>query len=100
MQNEDSSDDDPSADLGRGALMPRKVVRLFRNTTDEQVKLTWSEDGEQKELVTTPGHHFLDRFGSFPTIEEMIENGKTASVLASGELIDERGNPPEWRAVA
>ncbi len=100
MQKEGSSADDPSADLGRSTLVPRKVVRLFRNTTDEWVKLTWAEGGEAKELIATPGHHFLDRFGSFPTIEEMIENGKTASVLASGELIDERGNPPEWRAVA
>jgi hypothetical protein len=79
---------DSSADLGRGALVPRKVVRLYRNTTDEWVKLTWSEDGEQKELVTTPGHHFFDRFGSFPTIEEMLENGKATVVLASGELTE------------
>ncbi len=79
---------DPSADLGRGALVPRKVVRLFRNTTDEWVKLTLSEDGEQKELVTTPGHHFLDRFGNYPTIGEMLENGRATVVLASGELTE------------
>jgi len=28
---------DPAADLGRGALVPRKVVRLYRNTTEEWV---------------------------------------------------------------
>lgn len=76
---------DPSADLGRGALVPRKVVRLYRNTTEEWVKLTWTEGGEAKELIATPGHHFLDRFGSFPTIEDMLENGKATVVLASGE---------------
>ncbi len=77
---------DPAADLGRGALVPRKVVRLYRNTTKEWVKLTWTEGGEAKELIATPGHHFLDRFGSFPTIEDMLENGKATVVLASGEL--------------
>lgn len=56
---------DPAADLGRGALVPRKVVRLFRNTTEEWVKLSWAEGGAQEELITTPGHHFLDRFGNF-----------------------------------
>jgi hypothetical protein len=79
---------DPVADLGRGALVPRKVVRLYRNTTEEWVKLTWSEGGEARELVATPGHHFLDRFGGFPTIEEMLENGRATVVLVSGELTE------------
>ncbi len=79
---------DPAADLGRGALVPRKVARLYRNTTDEWVKLAWVEGGETKELVATPGHHFLDRFGNFPTIEEMLENGRATVVLASGELTE------------
>lgn len=79
---------DPAADLGRGALVPRRVVRLYRNTTEEWVKLTWVDGGEAKELIATPGHHFLDRFGNFPTIEEMLENGKATVVLASGELTE------------
>ena len=79
---------DPAADLGRGALVPRKVVRLYRNTTEEWVKLTWAEGDEQKELIATPGHHFLDRFGTFPTIEEMLESGKATVVLASGALTE------------
>ena len=70
---------DPSADLGRGALVPRKVVRLYRNTTDEWVKLTWAEGGEAKELIATPGHHFLDQFGNFPTIEAMLEIGRATA---------------------
>jgi hypothetical protein len=69
-------------------LAPRKVVRLYRNSTEEWVKLTWAEGGEAKELIATPGHHFLDRFGSFPTIAEMLENGRATVVLASGELIE------------
>ena len=71
-----------------GALVQRRVVRLYRNTTEEWVKLTWAEGGEQRELVTTPGHHFLDRFGNFPTIEEMLENGRATVVLASGDLAE------------
>jgi hypothetical protein len=38
----------PSADLGRGALVPRKVVRLYRNTTGEWVKLAWVEDAKSR----------------------------------------------------
>jgi hypothetical protein len=49
---------DSEADLGRGALVPRRVVRVYRNTTEEWVKLTWAEGGEAKELISTPGHHF------------------------------------------
>ena len=64
------------------------MVRLYRNSTDEWVKLTWSEGGEARELVATPGHHFLDRFGNFPTIEEMLESGRATVVLASGELTE------------
>jgi len=76
---------DPAADHGRGALVARKVVRIYRNATDEWVKLTWEEDGETRELIATPGHHFLDRFGNFPTIEEMPEAGRAMAVLASGK---------------
>jgi hypothetical protein len=79
---------DPAAYLGQGALVPRKVVRLYRNTTEEWVKLTWSEGGEVKELVATPGHLFLDQFGKFPTIAEMLQNGRATVVLASGELTE------------
>jgi Ca2+-binding RTX toxin-like protein len=83
---------DPAADLGRGALVPRKVVRLYRNTTEEWVRLTWVENGveggEHKELVATPGHHFLDQFGKFPPLEEMLQNGRATVVLASGELAE------------
>jgi hypothetical protein len=80
-------------------LVPRKVVRLYRNTTEEWVKLTWVEGGEQKELIATPGHHFLDRFGHFPTIEEMLVNDRATVVLASDALIG--GNSRNlWSAAA
>jgi len=91
---------DPVAELGRGALVPHKVVRLYRNTTEEWVKLRWAEGGEQSELVTTPGHHFRDRFGNFPTIEDMLENGRATVVLASGELTEVTAERSDRRMAA
>ncbi|MFK3776577.1 M10 family metallopeptidase C-terminal domain-containing protein [Agrobacterium sp. NPDC089420] len=79
---------DPSADLGRGGLVPCKVTRLYRNTTTEWIKLTWQENGQAQVLVATPGHHFLNVFGEFPPIEDMIENGKATVVLASGATVE------------
>ena len=79
---------DARANKGRGALAPRRVVRIYRNTTTEWVRLTWVEGGEPRELATTPGHHFLDEFGQFPTIGEMARSGRATVVLASGELAE------------
>jgi hypothetical protein len=70
----------PAADRDRRAFVPRKVVRLYRNTTEEWLKLTSAEGGEAKELIATPGHHFLDRCGNFPKIEEMLESGRGMNV--------------------
>jgi hypothetical protein len=79
---------DPAVDCGRGALVPRRVTRLYRKQTDEWVKLAWLENGETKELISTPGHHFLDSAGQFPTIADMIRKGSATVVLASGELAE------------
>jgi hypothetical protein len=79
---------DPHSENGRGALSPRRVTKLFRNTTTEWVKLTWIEDGEKKELFATPNHTFLDRFGTFKTIAEMASNGRTTLVLESNKLVN------------
>jgi hypothetical protein len=35
-----------------------------------------------------PGHHFLDQFGGFPTIAQMLRDGSATLVLASGELAE------------
>ena len=79
---------DPAADGGRGALVPKRVKRLFRNTTTEWIKLTWLENGEAKELVATPGHHMLDKTGAFTRLDRMLQNGKAEIVLASGEVVE------------
>ena len=79
---------DPAADLGRGALVPRRITRLYRNTTTEWIKLNWLENGQPKELITTPGHHFLNDLGQFPTIAAMLRDGQTTVVLADGSLTE------------
>jgi hypothetical protein len=79
---------DPTADGGRGALVPKRVKRLFRNSTTEWIKLTWLENGEAKELVATPGHHMLDKTGAFTRLDRMVQNGKAEIVLASGEVVE------------
>jgi hypothetical protein len=79
---------DPAVDGGRGALVPKRVKRLFRNTTTEWIKLTWLENGEAKELVATPGHHMLDKTGAFTRLDLMMQNGKAEIVLASGEVVE------------
>ena len=70
---------DARADKGRGALVPRRVSRLYRNTTTDWLRLRW-HDGT-REVITTPGHHFLDAFGGFPTIEEMVKEGRAQPFL-------------------
>ena len=75
---------DPNVDQGRGGVVLKRVKTLYRNNTSEWVKLSWQEEGEEKELYATPGHHFLDQYGDFPTIEEMLKNGGATVVLASG----------------
>lgn len=79
---------DARANKGRGGLVPRRVVRIYRNTTTEWIRLSWVEGGERRELVATPGHHFLDQFGQFPTIAEMTRTGRATVVLASGALAE------------
>ena len=79
---------DPYTDDGRGALVPRRVTKLFSNVTTEWVKLSWTEAGVARELVATPGHHFRDQHGNFPSIAEMIRDGGATVVLASGELAE------------
>ncbi len=67
------------------ALVPRRVTRLYRNTTTDWIRLRWF-DGTAREGVTTPGHHFQDELGGFPTTPERARTGSATVVLASGEL--------------
>jgi hypothetical protein len=68
--------------------VPKRVKRLFRNSTTEWIKLTWLENGEAKKLVATPGHHMLDKTGAFTRLDRLVQNGKAEIVLASGEVVE------------
>jgi hypothetical protein len=70
---------DARADKGRGALVPRRVTRLYRNTTTDWIRLRWF-DGKAREGVTTRGHHFLGEFGRFLTTLEMNRTGSATAV--------------------
>ncbi|WP_306140799.1 DUF4214 domain-containing protein [Roseibium sp. MMSF_3412] len=55
--------------------------------------MSWVEDGEAKELVTTPGHQFLAAQGGFKEIESLVAGGRGTVVLADGseaEVTSER----------
>jgi hypothetical protein len=80
---------DPTADLGRGSLVPRRVTRLFRNSTTEWIMLTWVDpvSGEAKELVATPGHNMLDKFGGFSRLDALVKGNICEIILSSGDCI-------------
>jgi hypothetical protein len=90
---------DARAGKGRGALVPRRVTRLYRNTTTDWLRLRW-HDGTAREVITTPGHHFLDELGGFPTIEEMVKEDRATVVLASGGLTQVTGERMDRRVAA
>jgi hypothetical protein len=89
---------DPSADLGRGALVPKRVVRLFHNETEEWLRLNWRESGEDRELTVTPGHRFLDVAGRFRRIDEITTDIAPTVVLADGSLAQVRAERIVWSA--
>lgn len=56
---------DGSEELGRGSFATKRVTRVFENITDSWVKLS-------NGLTVTPGHHFLDPFGTFRPIADIL----------------------------
>jgi hypothetical protein len=89
---------DPTADFGRGALVPKRVVRLFHNETKEWLRLSWHEGGEDRELTVTPGHRFLDVAGRFRRIDEITTDIAPTVVLADGSLAQVRAERIVWSA--
>ena len=87
---------DPSGDLGRGALVPKRVVRLFHNETTEWLRLSWQEGGEERDLTVTPGHRFLDYEGRFRRIDEIITDVRPTVVLADGSLSQVNAERIAW----
>jgi hypothetical protein len=75
---------DGATNLGRGMLSPRRVKRVFHNVTNEFVRLSWVENGEKKQLIATPGHHFLDASGNFPELSQMALDGYATLISRDG----------------
>jgi hypothetical protein len=77
--------------LQRGVRTLSRLSRFSNPTNDattEWLRLTWAKDGKARELVTTPGHHSLDRFGRSPTIGSIVRDSRATVVLASRELAE------------
>jgi hypothetical protein len=70
---------DARADKGRGALVPRRVTRLYRNTTAEWIRLRWSF-GTAREGVGAPKPCVLDLFGQIPFAPEVTGTGRRTRV--------------------
>ncbi|MGJ8528313.1 Hint domain-containing protein [Maritalea sp.] len=66
-------------DGGRGGLVPRRVVNLFRSLTDEWLELS-------NGVTVTAGHHFLTVDGSFAPISEILEMRDGMVVLEDGSV--------------
>jgi hypothetical protein len=69
-------------------LVPRQVVRLYRNTTDTWLKLTFLDGGT---LSATPGHEMLAADGRFARLDQLVSwqadgTGRVTLVGESGEL--------------
>ena len=56
-----------------GNLVPGCVERLFRNVTQEFVRLSF--DNSYDDLIATPGHRFLTETGDFMEIGHMLRLG-------------------------
>ncbi|RMC29671.1 hypothetical protein [Paracoccus alkanivorans] len=56
-----------------GNLAPRTVTKLFTNTTDSFIRLSF--DDERDDLLATPGHHFLTETGDYLEIGQMAQLG-------------------------
>jgi hypothetical protein len=69
-------------------LVPRQVTRLYRNTTDTWLKLTFLDGGT---LSATPGHEMLAADGRFARLDQLVSwqadgTGRVTLVGESGAL--------------
>lgn len=74
---------DPDAQTPAAVGLPKRVTNLFQNITDSWIVLS-------NGLTVTPGHHFLDAFGKFRTIEDILRTDSQI-VLADGTITNVTG---------
>lgn len=65
-----------SYDPATGQNLPRAVTRLYRSETEVWVNLTFSQNGVEKSLSTTPEHPFLASDGQFAPTSQVISAGE------------------------
>jgi hypothetical protein len=66
----------PAERQGRGELVPARVKRLFRNSTNEWLVLRplyQPASHSFDTLIVTPGHHFLTPDGNFQSVTAILE---------------------------
>ena len=75
-----------------GNLVKGVVDKLFRNTTQEWINLSFA-DGRD-DLVATPGHHFLTETGDFMEIGHMVRlgGGSVRLVEKDGSIIEAKAD--------
>jgi hypothetical protein len=93
---------------GRGQLQPRRVLRLFENTTTELIELSPAPDHRREAeavgfttLTVTPGHAFLTADGEFREIGKTIKQSNLQGapaqiVLSSGIVIGVQAKHIAW----
>jgi hypothetical protein len=93
---------------GHGELQPRRVLRLFENTTTELIELSPAPDHRGvaetvgfTTLTVTPGHAFLTADGQFREIGKTIKQSNlqgtpTQIVLSSGTVIGVQARHIAW----
>ena len=93
---------------GRGQLQPRRVLRLFENTTTELIELSPAPDHRREAetagfttLTVTPGHAFLTADGQFREIGKTIKQSNLQGapaqiVLSSGTVIGVQAKHIDW----
>ncbi|MGO6719544.1 hypothetical protein ACC717_05875 [Rhizobium ruizarguesonis] len=84
----------------KSELVFKKVAKIFRNTTREWIELNLGPmaDGQDDILTCTPGHHFLDEFGNYPSIAELLLRGagKARIIMADGSVREVLGRRIVW----
>lgn len=65
-----------SFDPATGEHLPRAVTKLYRGETEVWVNLTFTQNGVEKSLSTTPEHPFLTVDGQFAPILQPIGAGE------------------------
>ncbi|CTQ47566.1 Endoglucanase E1 precursor [Roseibium aggregatum] len=80
----------PWEQSGTGKLAKKRVTRVFQNITDEWIELSYDSGGSVKVIHVTPSHKFLNKYGKFVNISDLIEANDASIVLSDGSFANVR----------